>query len=362
MAEARTAGSLPVANVQVLAEACNGEVDVLQQVPERYLSKDPSSEEVVAGDDGACAIPVIDLRKLQDPQSSSAECAKLASACLNWGFFQLINHGLPEEVTGNLMNDVVEFFKQTLQDKKECSQQVGSLEGYGQAFVVSDDQKLDWADMLYLQVHPTESRDLRFWPTRPASFRHSADVYSSEARQLAYRLLEFMARGAGAEPASLRAVFEGQTQGMRVNYYPPCRQQADRVLGLTAHTDACGLTLLLQTNHDVQGLQVKKDGKWFAVKALEGAFIVNVGDVIEIMSNGKFKSVEHRAVIHPTKERISIALFHHPCQDMVVGPLPEFMKGDKVRYRSTNYQDYLKQYFTAKLDGRVHVERLKLEQ
>ena len=89
MAEARTAGSLPVANVQVLAEACNCEVDVQQQVPERYLSKDPSSEEVVAGDDGACAIPVIDLRKLQDPQSSSEECAKLASACLNWGFFQV---------------------------------------------------------------------------------------------------------------------------------------------------------------------------------------------------------------------------------------------------------------------------------
>ena len=112
--------------------------------------------------------------------------------------------------------------------------------------------------------------------------RHSVDVYSSEARQLAYHLLEFMARGAGAEPASLRAMFEGQIQSMRVNYYPPCRQQADRVLGLTAHTDACGLTLLLQTNHDVQGLQVKKDGKWFAVKALEGAFIVNVGDVIEV--------------------------------------------------------------------------------
>jgi len=89
MAEARTAGSLLVANVQVLAEACNGEVDVQQQVPERYLSKDPSSEEVVAGDDSACAIPVIDLRKLQDPHSSEEECAKLASACLNWGFFQV---------------------------------------------------------------------------------------------------------------------------------------------------------------------------------------------------------------------------------------------------------------------------------
>jgi isopenicillin N synthase-like dioxygenase len=82
------------------------------------------------------------------------------------------------------------------------------------------------------------------------------------------------------------------------------------------------------------------------------------------MSNGKFTSVEHRAVIHPTKERISVALFHYPCQDqdMVVGPLEEFVKGDEVRYRSTNYQDFLKQYFTAKLDGRKHLDRLKLVQ
>jgi isopenicillin N synthase-like dioxygenase len=108
------------------------------------------------------------------------------------------------------------------------------------------------------------------------------DVYISEARELAYRLLEFMAKAAGAEPASLRGVFEGQTQGMRANYYPPCRQAADRVLGLTAHTDGCGLTLLLQTSHDVQGLQVKKDGKWFAVQAIDGAFVVNVGDVLEV--------------------------------------------------------------------------------
>ena len=84
---------------------------------------------------------------------------------------QLINHGVPDEVIANLMKDVVGFLKQPLESKKECAQQAGSLEGYGQAFVVSEDQKLDWADMFYLQVHPSESRDMRFWPTRPASFR-----------------------------------------------------------------------------------------------------------------------------------------------------------------------------------------------
>jgi hypothetical protein len=87
MAEARTIGSLPVANVQELAEACNNGVD--GKVPERYLSKDPSAEEVVAGDDSARAIPVIDLRRLLDARSSEEECAKLASACHDWGFFQV---------------------------------------------------------------------------------------------------------------------------------------------------------------------------------------------------------------------------------------------------------------------------------
>jgi isopenicillin N synthase-like dioxygenase len=198
---------------------------------------------------------------------------------------QLINHGVPDKVIGNLKSDIVEFLKQPLEAKKECSQHAGSLEGYGQAFVVSEDQKLDWADMLYLQVHPSESRDMRFWPTRPASFSHSVDAYSSETRELAYRLLELMAKAVGAEPAVLLRVFRGQPQGMRVNYYPPCRQAADRVLGLSPHTDAGGLTLLLQPQMDndgVDGLQIKKGGKWFSVNVVDGAFVVNVGDALEV--------------------------------------------------------------------------------
>lgn len=114
-----------------------------------------------------------------------------------------------------------------------------------------------------------------------SEFRHSIDVYSSEVAKLSCRVLEFMAKGVGAEPASLLGVFGGQLLGMRVNYYPPCRQ-ADRVLGLSPHTDPSGLTLLRQKNDDVQGLQIKKDGKWFAVDVLDGAFVINVGDALEV--------------------------------------------------------------------------------
>ena len=84
---ARGHGSLPVANVQALAETCNN--GVAEPVPRRYLSKDPSAEEVVAADDSSHAIPVIDFRKLLDPESSEEECARLGSACHHWGFFQV---------------------------------------------------------------------------------------------------------------------------------------------------------------------------------------------------------------------------------------------------------------------------------
>uniref|UniRef100_I1QVW5 Fe2OG dioxygenase domain-containing protein n=2 Tax=Oryza glaberrima TaxID=4538 RepID=I1QVW5_ORYGL len=144
-----------------------------------------------------------------------------------------------------------------------------------------------------------------------------------------------------------------------MNYYPPCLK-ADKVLGLSPHTDLDGLTLLLQVN-DVQGLQINKDGKWFSVNALNDALIVNIGDTLEILSNGKFRSVEHRAVVHPSRERISAALFYYPCQDLAISPLPDFVKDGKVKYKTISYQDLLTEYFTAELDGRNRLEKLKLE-
>jgi isopenicillin N synthase-like dioxygenase len=92
--------------------------------------------------------------------------------------------------------------------------------------------------------------------------------------------MKFLAMDIGVEPESFLEVFRGQPQSMQMTYYPPCRQ-ADKVVGLSPHTDANSLTLLLQAN-DVQGRQIRKDGKWVAVNALDGAFIINVGDILEV--------------------------------------------------------------------------------
>ena len=88
MAHARAAGSLPVANVQELAQTCSRSDE---QVPERYIRAEANTEDVITGyaNSSATAIPIIDLSKLYDPQSSHEECSKLGSACQQWGFFQV---------------------------------------------------------------------------------------------------------------------------------------------------------------------------------------------------------------------------------------------------------------------------------
>lgn len=84
---------------------------------------------------------------------------------------QLVNHGVPDEVIDKMRADIIEFFKQPLEQKKAYSQLPNGLEGYGQAFVTSEDQKLDWGDMFFLIVRPVASRDMRFWPNNPPTFR-----------------------------------------------------------------------------------------------------------------------------------------------------------------------------------------------
>lgn len=84
---------------------------------------------------------------------------------------QLINHGVSDEVIEKMKTDTEEFFRQPLEEKKAYATQPNHIEGYGQAFVVSEEQKLDWGDMLFLLSQPVRQRTLTFWPTLPTTFR-----------------------------------------------------------------------------------------------------------------------------------------------------------------------------------------------
>ncbi|CAN1173701.1 2-oxoglutarate-dependent dioxygenase 11 [Linum perenne] len=262
LANADLGGSLAVPNVQQLASESKDD-----HVPIRYIRPELELDQVFT--DGSHQIPVINMSKLAavagddaDGEDADEESSKLHSACRDWGFFQVINHGITEEVIQNMKVDLQVFFNQPLQEKMSCAQLPNGLEGYGQAFVVSEEQKLDWGDMLFVHAQPVNGRNLRFWPKVPSSFRSSFEQYSSELEKLALSLLSYMAKNLGLEPEKLLTLFEEGFQSIRMNYYPPC------------------------------------------------AFIVNVGDIIEMMSNGEYKSIEHRAVVNPEKERLSMAAFH----------------------------------------------------
>lgn len=101
-----------------------------------------------------------------------------------------------------------------------------------------------------------------------------------QLQKLGMTLLSLIGQAVDIEKGEMLEVFEDGMQSVRMTYYPPC-PQPDFVVGLTPHSDAAGITILLQVNN-VEGLQVKKDGLWIPVNFLPDAFVVNVGDILEV--------------------------------------------------------------------------------
>ncbi|KAK3014180.1 hypothetical protein RJ639_008681 [Escallonia herrerae] len=241
---------------------------------------------------------------------------------------QLINHGASEAIE-HMKVVTEEFFKLPLEEKMACAQVPNNIEGYGQAFVVSEDQKLDWGDMLFILPLPASRRNLSFWPQNPTSFKSTLEEYSSKLQSISMSLLGLMARNLGVNPEEL----------------------TNKVMSLAPHSDSVGLTLLIQVN-EVQGLQIKKNHKWVPIEPIPGAIIINIGDVLEILSNGEYISIEHRATVNVEKERLSIATFHSPNMEAKIGPLPDFAEKGGAKYKTISIEDYVKLAVSKKLDGK----------
>lgn len=93
-------------------------------------------------------------------------------------------------------------------------------------------------------------------------------------------LVGFIARALKIEEKALEELMVDGFQSMRINFYPPC-PEPEAVIGLTPHSDATVVTILRQLN-DVNGLQIKRDGAWSAVKFSDDALVINVGDILEV--------------------------------------------------------------------------------
>ncbi|XP_022717387.1 protein SRG1-like [Durio zibethinus] len=344
--------SLLVPSVQELVK------NPITTIPSRYLRPDQGNQ--IVSDAGSMPeIPVIDMDGLVSKESMDSELAKLDFACKEWGFFQLINHGMSLSLVEKVKTETQDFFDLPVEEKKKYWQYPGEVEGFGQAFVVSDEQKLDWGDMFFLTTLPVQSRKPHLFPKLPLPFRDTLNQYSMELEKLAMAILVQIAKAVNMKVEEMREFFEGGWQSMRMNYYPPCGEP-EQVIGIAPHSDASGLTILLQVN-EVEGLQIKKHGKWIPVKPLPNAVIVNIGDALEIVTNGAYRSIEHRATVNSEKERLSIATFCGPNYNGEVGPSPSLICQEKPAiFRRVRVDDYVKGLFARELHEKSHLDSLRI--
>ncbi|KAG5517109.1 hypothetical protein RHGRI_037760 [Rhododendron griersonianum] len=335
--------SIIVPSVQQLAK------QPLDKLPPRYVHDFVSSGLRTSDDSSLLSVPVIDLQSLVSGDRMDYELERLHCACKDWGFFQVINHGVSIELLEEFKREIVDFFKLPSEEKKKLWQQPDNHEGFGQLFVVSEEQKLDWSDMFYITTLPSSLRRTQLFELLPPNLRETLEAYSVEVRKLAMTILGQMAKALKMDSEEMRELFSDGVQSMRMNYYPPC-PEPDMAIGFSPHSDADALTILYQLN-DINGLQIQKEGKWVPVKPVQNGFIVNIGDIMEIVSNGVYRSIEHRATVNSTKERLSIATFYSSNLDSELGPAHSLVgPNNPAVFRRMPTEEYFKEFFARKLN------------
>ncbi|XP_042050525.1 protein SRG1-like [Salvia splendens] len=327
-------------------------------IPPRFIrdtTERPALDKPISCSD---TIPLIDLSKLA--KGTTAELHNLMKACRDWGFFQVVNHGIDVELGERIEKVAMDFFMLPLEEKQKYPMTPGTVQGYGQAFIFSEDQKLDWCNMFALGVIPDYIRNPKLWPSNPSDFSETVETYSAQVRELCKNLLKHIATTLALKEDVFEEMFGLAVQAVRMNYYPAC-PRPDLVLGLSPHSDGSALTVLQQGKGSSVGLQILKDGKWISVQPIPNALVINIGDTIEVLTNGRYKSVEHRAVTHKEKDRLSIVTFYAPSYDIELGPMQEFVdENNPCKYRTYNHGEYSKHYVTNKLQGKKRLEFAKI--
>ncbi|CAK9179729.1 unnamed protein product [Ilex paraguariensis] len=157
--------------------------------------------------------------------------------------------------------------------------------------------------------------------------------YAQEGQTLAYKLMELISLSLGLPANRLNGFFEDQTSYVRLNHYLPC-PIPHLALGIGRHNDSGALAILAQD--DVGGLEVKQktDGEWIEVKP--------ICDIIQVWSNERYESVEHRAVVNFEKNRFSIPFFFNPAHYTMLEPLKELTNDQNpAKYKAYNWGKFL---------------------
>ncbi|XP_050247905.1 1-aminocyclopropane-1-carboxylate oxidase 1 [Quercus robur] len=293
--------------------------------------------------------PVINLEKLNG-EERGATMEIIKDACENWGFFELINHGISHELMDTVERMTKEHYQKCMEQRfKELVASKG-LEG-----VQTEVNDLDWESTFFLRHLPQSN--ISEIPDLQDEYRKVMKEFALKLEKLAEELLDLLCENLGLEKGYLKKAFHGSKGpnfGTKVSNYPPC-PKPDLIKGLRAHTDAGGIILLFQDDK-VSGLQLLKDDQWIDVPPMRHSIVINLGDQIEVITNGKYKSVMHRVIAQTNGNRMSIASFYNPGGDAVIYPAPTLVEKESDEnnnlYPKFVFEDYMKLYAGLKFQAK----------
>ena len=296
-------------------------------------------------------IPVVDMRDFYDSEKQEQFLDTLYGAMTTVGFFAVVHAGIDSKVIKEAYQEAQDFFKQDTDSKLQCY--LPHLAGQ-RGFVPGEKAKGSQAKDLKEFYHMGKEGGVpeNVWPAQPG-FKESMTLLYSELEHYVTPLQEAIIATINKHtttPLPLSLLNDSTQEGqslLRALYYPAFSkeqiQNPDLPLYWGApHTDIDFLAILPYATE--KGLQVQLDGQWLNVVVPEDAFIVNVGDMLENLTNGLFVSAVHRIVaLEPHKDRFSMVFFVHPTDETPLDPVEACIEltGEEALYAPGTRQEFL---------------------
>ena len=287
-------------------------------MPEVIDTVEAAAPERAAAD----ALPILDFRRLDaDPAQRAAFLHDLRAAARGPGFFYLVGHGVETALIDRVLTLSRRFFALPEQHKLAI-EMVNSphFRGYNRAGYEHTRGKPDWREQLdvgaekparpFEKSAPPWSRlqGPNQWPAALPELKVTLLRYQSEVTALGIRVLRAFAAALGKPEDAFEPIYTPEpNQLIKIIRYPGrTAQEGDQ--GVGPHKDSGFLTLLLQEQQ--AGLQVEGERGWIEAPPIAGSFVVNVGEILELASNGYLRANVHRVVSPPAgADRLSVAFF-----------------------------------------------------